>query len=70
LTINTRKVAFYDPILPERSVLLDGLPNGIHFDEQTERFNVNSLHLVFPLAAASIVCAEMIAIITQVVRAL
>ena len=70
LTINTRKGVFYDPMYPEQSVVLDGLPKGIHFDEQTEQFDVYPLRLAFPLVAATIVCAEVIAIVVLVVRAM
>jgi hypothetical protein len=69
LTIETCKDVFYDPMHPEQSVVLHGLPNGIHFDEQTGRFLCSPLRYMSMLLMATIVCGEIIAIAVQVVRA-
>ena len=63
LTDAKDKVVLYDPTLPGRAVVLDGLPRGIHLDELTGRFRVNPLRCVLPLMAATIVCGEIIAIV-------
>jgi hypothetical protein len=67
LTDTKSKVVFYDPMQPDRSVVLDGLPCGIQFDEWTGQFRVNPLCNALPLLAATIVCGEIIAIIVLAV---
>ena len=69
LTDEKYKVVLYDPMEPRRSIVLDGLPVGIRFDELTGRFWVNPLRLVLPLLAATIVCGEIIAIIVLAIKA-
>jgi hypothetical protein len=63
------KVVIYDPMQPGRSIVLDGLPHGIQFDEWTGRFRVNPLCCVLPLLAATIVFGEIIAIIVLAILA-
>jgi hypothetical protein len=70
LTDGKYKVVLYDPMKPEQSVVLDGLPCGIHFDESTREFRTNPLRCVLPLLAATIVCGEIIAIIVLVIKAI
>jgi hypothetical protein len=61
---------FYDPMQPDKSVVLDGLPIGIHLDEMTGQFWTNPLRCVFPLVMASIVCAEIVAIVVLAIKAI
>ena len=70
LTDAKQKVVFYDPMVPERSVVLDGLPSGIHLDELTCRFWTNPLYCFFPLLAAAIVCGQIAAIVVLALRAI
>lgn len=64
------QVVFYDPMQPDKSVVLNGLPQGIRLDEMTGRFWVNPLRCVIPLLAAAVVCGEIIAIVVMVVLAI
>jgi len=64
------KTVLYDPVKPERSVVLDGLPEGVRIDELTGRFWVNPMRLVLPLLAAIIVSGQIIAIIVLAIRAI
>jgi len=64
------KVVLYDPMQPGRSIVLDGLPHGIHLDELTGRFWGNPLRCAIPLLAATIVCGEIIAILVMLVLAI
>jgi hypothetical protein len=70
LTDTPCKAVLYDPMQPNRSIVLDSLPGGLHLDELTGRFGVNPLRCVLPFLAATIVCGEMIAILVFVVRAI
>jgi len=70
LTDTHYKMVLYDPMQPERSVVLDGLPSGVHIEDLTGRFWVNPLRLVLPLLAATIVCGQIIAIVVLVIRAI
>jgi len=70
LTDTNYKTVLYDPMLPERSVVLDGLPEGVYIEDLTGRFWVNPLHLVIPLLAATIVFGEIIAVAVFVIRAM
>ena len=70
LTDAKHKVVFYDPVLPERSVVLDGLPSGIHLDELTGRFWSSPLRCFLPLLAAAIVCGQIVAIVVLALRAI
>jgi len=70
LTDTKVKVVLYDPMQPGRSVVLDGLPQGIHLDELTGRFWVNPLRCVIPLLAAAIVGGEIIAILVMLILAI
>ena len=70
LTDTPCKAVLYDTMEPSRSLVLDGLPGGLHLDELTGRFWVNPLRCVLPLLAATIVCAEIIAIVVFAVRAI
>ena len=70
LTDTKYKVVLYDPLQPSRSIVLDGLPRGIRFDEWTNQFRVNPLRFVLPLLAATIVAGEVIAIIVAAILAM
>ena len=69
LTDEKYKTVLYDPMEPKQSIVLDGLPRGIRFDESTRRFWVNPLRLVLPLLLATIVCGEIVAIIVLAIKA-
>jgi len=64
------EVVFYDPMQPDKSIVMDGLPRGIYFDELMGQFGANPLHCVFPFLAAAVVCCEIAAIVLFVVRAI
>jgi hypothetical protein len=70
LTDKKYKVVLYDPMVPKCSVVLDGLPSGIHLDESTEQFWTNPLHCVLPLLVTAVVVAEVVAIIVLTIRAI
>jgi hypothetical protein len=70
LTEDKYKVVFYDPVQPSKSVVLEGLPKGIHFDETTGQFWTNPLRCVIPLVMATIVCGEIAAIVVLVILAI
>ena len=70
LTDTKVKAVLYDPMQPDRSVVLDGLPQGIHLDELSGRFWVNPLCCVIPLLAAAIVGGEIIAILVMLILAI
>jgi len=70
LTDSKYKTVLYDPMQPEKSVVLDGLPSGIHLDDLTGRFWVNPLRLALPLLAATIVSGQIVAIVVLVIRAI
>jgi len=70
LTDSPCKVVLYDPMQPEKSIVLDGLPYGINIDELSGRFWVNPLRCMFPLLMATIVCSEIVAIVVLVIRAI
>ena len=69
-TIDTCKDVFYDPMQPEQSVVLYGLPDGVHFDEQAGRFWVHPLRYIPFLVIASIVCCEIVALAVLVIHAI
>jgi len=69
LTDTKSKLVLYDPMQPEQSVVPDGLPRGVHFDETNGRFRTNPMRCVFPLLAATLVCGEIIAVIMLAIRA-
>ena len=54
---------FYDPMEPQRAMLLDKFPRGIRFDELTGRFGTNLLNCFPALLAAAFVCAEIAVIV-------
>ena len=64
------KTVLYEPMQPERSVVLDGLPDGVHVEDLTGRFWVNPMRLVLPLLVATIVCGQIVAIVVFVLRAI
>ena len=68
LTDTPCKVVLYDPMSPDKSIVMDGLPSSIYSDELTGQFRANPLHCVLPLLAA-IVCGEIVAIVVLAVRA-
>ncbi|MCL2743180.1 MAG: hypothetical protein FWE67_04945 [Planctomycetaceae bacterium] len=70
LTDSGYKVVLYDPLEPKRAVILDGLPSGIRLDDLTGEFYVNPLRIVFPLFAATIVSAEILAVIVFIIIAI
>jgi len=70
LTNDKYKTVLYDPIKPDKSVVLDGLPEGVRLDEMTGRFWVNPLCVVFPLLAATIVSGQIVAIVVFVIQAI
>ena len=70
LTNSKNKVIFYDPMRPDKSVVLDGLPRGIHLDEQTGWFQTNPLRCVLPLLAATVVCGQIVAIVVLAILAI
>ena len=70
LTDAEHKIVFYDPMLPKRSVVLDGLPSGIHFDEFSGRFWSSPLRCLLPLLAAAIVCGQIVAIVILALQAI
>jgi len=69
LTDTQSKVVLYDTTEPVQSVVLDGLPHGIYFDELTGQFLTNPLRCALPLLMATFVSGEIIAIILLVIRA-
>jgi len=69
-TASTCKAVFYDPMQPSQSIVLDGLPSGLHLDELTGRFSVNPMRCVLPLLAATVVFGEIVAIIVFAIRAI
>ena len=70
LTNDKYKTVLYDPMKPDKSVVLDGLPKGVRLDEMTGRFWVNPMRVVFPLLAATIVSGQIVAIVVFVLRAI
>ena len=64
------KVILYDPMQPNKSVVLDGLPRGIHLDELTGQFRTNPLRCLLPLLAATIVGGQIVAIVVLALRAI
>jgi len=70
LTDGKYKAVLYDPMEPKQSIVWDGLPCGVRLDEMTGQFYVHPLRLVLPLLAASIVCAQIAAIVVLVVSAI
>ena len=70
LTDTKYKMVLYDPMKPTQSVVWNGLPRGIHFDEPMGQFWVNPLRCVLPLLAASIVCGQVVAFVVFVIRAI
>jgi len=69
LTDTKYTVVLYDTMEPMQSVVLDGLPHGIYFDELTGQFLTNPLRCALPLLMATFVSGEIIAIILLVIRA-
>ena len=63
LTDAPSKVVFYDPMEPQRAMLLDKFPRGIRFDELTGRFSTNPLNCLPAFLAAAFVCAEIAVIV-------
>jgi len=63
LTDTKSTVVFYDPMSPDRSVVLETLPQGIRLDELTGRFRTNPLRFAFPILAATVVCGEIVMIV-------
>jgi len=72
LTFDTCKDIFYDPTQPEQSVVLDGLPDGVHFDEPTGRFwvNVSSYRYTASLLMAAIICLTIVILAVLVMTAI
>ena len=70
LTDSKHKVVLYDPMEPKCSVVLDGLPSGIHFDEMSGQIHGNFLACVFPLFVAAIVGAEIVAVTVLAFKAI
>ena len=64
------KIVFYDPMRPDKSVVLDGVPGGIQIDELTGRFQTNPLNYALQLLAATIVLVQIVAIVVLVIRAI
>jgi len=70
LTDTKYTTVLYDPMQPEKSVVLDGLPSGVHIEDLTGYFWVNPMRLVLPLLAATTVCGQIVAIVVFVLRAI
>ncbi len=56
------KPLFYDPMDPTRSVLLDGLPTGIRFDEFEQTFKTSIFRTVLPVFFCSLFLVEAVAL--------
>ena len=69
LTDTPCKAVLYDPMQPKRSIVLDGLPSGVRFDELAGQFYANPLRCVLPLLAATIVGGQIVAIVVLAIRA-
>ena len=67
LTIATNSVVFYDPMLPDKAVVLD---DNIHFNESLGFFGCDMFCCLPPLSLASIVCGVIVAIVALVSRAI
>jgi hypothetical protein len=63
LTEDGSKIVFYDPMLPERSIVWEGLPSAIRFDTLSGQFGASVLSYILPLLAAVIVFGELAAIV-------
>ena len=70
LTDTPCKAVLYDPMQPERAIVLDGLQHKVQFDELACRFWVNPLSLTLPLLAATIVGGQIVAIVVLAIRAI
>ena len=64
------KFVFYDPMRPDKSVVLDGVPGGIQIDELTGRFKTNPLNYALQSLAAVVVFGQVVAIAVLVIRAI
>jgi hypothetical protein len=69
-TCNTKKLTdaslkpfFYDVMQPNKSVLFDSLPNGIHFDEFDRTFRANPLISFLPILFFGLFLAELVVLI-------
>lgn len=67
LTDDSVEPLFYDAMEPNRSVLLDSLPNGIRIDELDGSFRANPLRIFFPLLFCGLFFVELIILIYAVI---
>jgi hypothetical protein len=63
LTDDSFEPLFYDVMKPDKSVLLDSLPNGIRFDEFDGTFRANPLRIFLPTLLCGLFLAELVTLI-------
>jgi hypothetical protein len=63
LTDDLLEPLFYDVMRPDKSVLLDSLPNGIRFDEFDNTFRANPLRIFLSALLCGLLLAELVTLI-------